>query len=110
MRELMLLCLVVLQRTSHPVAAAQAPYPNMNETVTGRNPTLVTEAGQNIPENDLDGCLSALLSCLRRTNSVLAVDTVIIERMYSLLAFDHTETLTRVRSVTDAQKLVDLID
>ncbi|KAM6493221.1 hypothetical protein JOM56_011355 [Amanita muscaria] len=71
MRDL-LLQLEILQRTSHPVAATQAPYSNMNETVTERTPTLVTEARQNIPENDLDGCLSALLSCLRRTNSVLS--------------------------------------
>ncbi|KAM6493343.1 hypothetical protein JOM56_011477 [Amanita muscaria] len=71
MRDL-LLQLEILQRTSHPVAATQAPSSNMNETVTERIPTLVTEARQNIPENDLDGCLSALLSCLRRTNSVLS--------------------------------------
>ncbi|KAM6493342.1 hypothetical protein JOM56_011476 [Amanita muscaria] len=30
--------------------------------------------------------------------------------MSSLLAFDHTETVARVRSVTDAQKLIDIID
>ncbi|KAM6493233.1 hypothetical protein JOM56_011367 [Amanita muscaria] len=33
-----------------------------------------------------------------------------IQRMSSLLVFDHAETMARVRSVADAQKLVDLID
>ncbi|KIL65364.1 hypothetical protein M378DRAFT_10767 [Amanita muscaria Koide BX008] len=106
MRDL-LLHLEILQRTSHPVAAIQAPYSNMNKPAMECNPTLVTE---NIPENDLDGCLSALLSCFQKTNSVLAVDSVMIQRMSSLLAFDHAETAARVRSVTDAQKLVDLIN
>ncbi|KIL65366.1 hypothetical protein M378DRAFT_524982 [Amanita muscaria Koide BX008] len=106
MREL-LLHLQILQRTSHLVAAIQAPYSNMKKTVTECNPTLVTE---NIPENDLDGCLSALLSCLQKTNSVLVVDTVMIECMSAVVAFDHTETAAKVQSVTDAQKLIDLID
>ncbi|KAM6489684.1 hypothetical protein JOM56_014855 [Amanita muscaria] len=109
MREL-LLHLVILQRKPQPIAAGQAPYSNMNETVTECSPTLVTEARQKIPENNLDGCLSALLSCLHKANPALAVDTVMIERMSSLLAFDHAETVARVCSVTDAQNLIDIID
>ncbi|KIL70928.1 hypothetical protein M378DRAFT_155877 [Amanita muscaria Koide BX008] len=82
----------------------------MNETVTEQSPTLVTEIGQNILENDLDRCLYVLLSRLQKTNSVLAIDTVITECMSSLLVFDSSETVARVRSVTDAQKLIDIID
>ncbi|KIL57503.1 hypothetical protein M378DRAFT_171695 [Amanita muscaria Koide BX008] len=103
--------MVILQRSSHAIATAPAPESNNNETVTQWSPALVTEALQNIPKNDLDRCLSGLLSCLRKTNSaVLTVDTVIIEHMSSLLAFDHAETAARVRSITDAQKLIDILD
>ncbi|KIL56801.1 hypothetical protein M378DRAFT_437935 [Amanita muscaria Koide BX008] len=35
---------------------------------------------------------------------------VVIERMSSLLAFDYAETVARVRSVVEAQKLIDIID
>ncbi|KIL59231.1 hypothetical protein M378DRAFT_14939 [Amanita muscaria Koide BX008] len=109
MREL-LLHLTILQRNSHQSAAVQVLDSNLNETVTEQSPTLVTEAGQNTLENDLDRCLCALLSSLQKTNSVLVVDRLIIERMSSLLAFDSAETATRVRSVVEAQKLIDSID
>ncbi|KIL63711.1 hypothetical protein M378DRAFT_164138 [Amanita muscaria Koide BX008] len=99
--------LVILQRSSHDIAAAPAPEPNNDEIVTEWSP----EAMQNTPEKDLDWYLSGLLSqaCLQKTNTLLAVDKVMIERMSSLLA-DPAETAARVRSVTDAQKLIDIVD
>ncbi|KAM6499188.1 hypothetical protein JOM56_004696 [Amanita muscaria] len=109
MRDL-LLHLVILQGRSHTITAAQALESNMNETVTEWSPALVTEAQQNIPEKDLDSCLSVLLSCLRKTDLVMVVDGAIIDRMFSLLAFDYAETAARVQTISDAQKLIDVID
>ncbi|KIL60401.1 hypothetical protein M378DRAFT_920186 [Amanita muscaria Koide BX008] len=40
----------------------------------------------------------------------MVIDGSIIDHMSSLLAFDYAETAARVRSVSDAQKLIDLID
>ncbi|KIL54020.1 hypothetical protein M378DRAFT_19286 [Amanita muscaria Koide BX008] len=104
MRDL-LLHLVILQGKSHIITAAQAPESNMNEAVTECGPALVTEAQQSIREKDLDSCLSALL-----LDSVMVVDRAMIDRMFSLLAFDYAETVARVRTLSDAQKLIDLID
>ena len=75
MREL-LLHLAILQGNHH-IATAQEPESNINETVTERSPTLVTEAGKNKSENDLDTCLSVLLSCLQKTNSAVCDKGVI---------------------------------
>ncbi|KIL57826.1 hypothetical protein M378DRAFT_15979 [Amanita muscaria Koide BX008] len=86
---------------SHPTTAAQAPESNMNETVIERSSALMTEAQQNIP---LDRCLSVLLSC-----HGFVVDGAIIDRMSSLLAFDYAETAARVRSISDVQKLINII-
>ncbi|KAM6499298.1 hypothetical protein JOM56_004806 [Amanita muscaria] len=108
MRDLLLLP-VFLQRLSDRTAATHVPESNMDETVTGRISAPVTEATQNILETDLDSCLSALLSCLQKMNSTMVVDGAIIHHMSSLLAFDYAETVARVRSVSDAQKLIDLI-
>ncbi|KIL56081.1 hypothetical protein M378DRAFT_173013 [Amanita muscaria Koide BX008] len=106
MRDL-LMHLVFLQRKSHPITVAQAPESNMKEI----SRALVTEAQQTIPKNDLDSCLSALLSCLQKMDSVMVVNSrEIIDRMLSLLVFDHAEIVARVRTVSDAQKLIDLID
>ncbi|KIL58613.1 hypothetical protein M378DRAFT_310610 [Amanita muscaria Koide BX008] len=109
MRDL-LLHLVLLQGRSHHIAVAHVPESNMNETVTGWISATVTEATQNRPETDLDSCLSALLPCLQKTDSIMLVDGAIIDHMASLLAFDYAETASRIQSVSDAQKLVDLID
>ncbi|KAM6499339.1 hypothetical protein JOM56_004847 [Amanita muscaria] len=99
MREL-LLHLVILQGKLHPITVVQAREPNMNET----------EAQRNIPVKDLGSCLSVLLSCLQKMDSVMVVDRATTDHMFSLLAFDYAETAARVRSVPDAQKLIDLID
>ncbi|KIL67189.1 hypothetical protein M378DRAFT_296448 [Amanita muscaria Koide BX008] len=109
MRDL-LLHLVFLQRKSHPITAAHALESNMNEIVTEWDPALVTEIQKDIPEKGLDCCLAVLLSCLQKTDSVMVVNREIIDRMSSLLAFDYAETVARVRTVSDAQKLIDLID
>ncbi|KAM6499305.1 hypothetical protein JOM56_004813 [Amanita muscaria] len=99
-----LLHLVLLQGKSH---ATHMPESNTNETVTG---WISVQVAQNVPETDLDSCLSALLFCLKKTNSTMVVDGAIVDHMSSLLAFDHAETAARVRSVSDAQKLINLID
>ncbi|KIL57941.1 hypothetical protein M378DRAFT_15901 [Amanita muscaria Koide BX008] len=109
MRDL-LLHLVLLQRRSDHIAAIHVPESHVNETVTEWIPAPITEAMQDIHETNLNGCLSALLSGLPKTNPIMVVDGAIIDRMSSLLAFDYAETAARVRSVSDAQKLIDLID
>ncbi|KIL63746.1 hypothetical protein M378DRAFT_656801 [Amanita muscaria Koide BX008] len=112
MRDLQL-HLVILQRISHHIAAASAPGSDtVHEAVTEWTSAQMTEATQNIPEKDLESCLSELLSCpsLRKTNSLLAVNTAMVNRMTSLLAFNYIEIATRVRSASDAQRLIDLID
>ncbi|KIL61738.1 hypothetical protein M378DRAFT_820090 [Amanita muscaria Koide BX008] len=38
------------------------------------------------------------------------VDRAINDHMFALLAFDYAETVARIRTVSDAQKLIDLID
>ncbi|KIL61772.1 hypothetical protein M378DRAFT_821196 [Amanita muscaria Koide BX008] len=108
MRDL-LLQLAVLQRDSHPITAAEVPLSVTNATVTETSALLVKEARQNVVENDLDSCLSLLLSCLPKTNSVLVVDAAIIDHMTSLLAFDYTEVAAGVRSVSNAQRMIDVI-
>ncbi|KIL58350.1 hypothetical protein M378DRAFT_319441 [Amanita muscaria Koide BX008] len=40
----------------------------------------------------------------------MVVDMAIIDGVSSLLAFDCSETARRVRSVSDAQKLIDIVD
>ncbi|KIL57205.1 hypothetical protein M378DRAFT_172021 [Amanita muscaria Koide BX008] len=107
MRDL-LLHLVFLQGNSYPITAAQALESN-NEPVTAWSPALATQAQQNIPHTDLDSCLSRLLSCLQKMDSVMVVDGAIMDCMFSLLAFDYAETVARVRAVSEAQKLIDLI-
>ncbi|KAM6499313.1 hypothetical protein JOM56_004821 [Amanita muscaria] len=108
MRDL-LLHLVVLQGKSQHIFATHVPESNMNETVTGWISGPVPESMQVIPETDLDSCLSVLLSSLQETNLTLVVDGAIIHHMSSLLAFDYAKTAARVRSVSDAQKLIHLI-
>ncbi|KAM6499321.1 hypothetical protein JOM56_004829 [Amanita muscaria] len=108
MRNL-LLQLVILQGKPHYIAA-QAPESTMKETVTEWSPALVTEAQQNIREKDLDSCLSVFLSCLQRMNSVLTVNPTVIDYMSSLLVFDCAETVARVRCISDAQNVIDIID
>ncbi|KAM6499237.1 hypothetical protein JOM56_004745 [Amanita muscaria] len=110
MRDL-LMHLVFLQRKSHPITVAQAPKSSMKEVITKWSRALVTEAPQTIPKNDLDSCLSALLSCLQTMDAVMVVNSrEIIDRMLSLLVFDCSEIVARVRTVSDAQTLIDLID
>ncbi|KIL61749.1 hypothetical protein M378DRAFT_166528 [Amanita muscaria Koide BX008] len=83
----------------------------MKEIITKWSRALMTEAQQTIPENDLDSCLTALLSCLQTMDAVMVVNSrEIIDRMLSLLVFDYAEIMARVRTVSDAQKLIDLID
>ncbi|KAM6499232.1 hypothetical protein JOM56_004740 [Amanita muscaria] len=103
--------LVFLQRKSHSIAVVQAPKSSMKEIITKWSRALVAKVQQTIPENDLDSCLSALLSCLQKMDSVMVVNSgEIIGRLLSLLAFDYAEIVARVRTVSDAQKLIDLID
>ncbi|KIL55450.1 hypothetical protein M378DRAFT_17932 [Amanita muscaria Koide BX008] len=109
MRDL-LLSLRILQSKPHPITLAQAPESNMLETLIKWSRALVTKAWNIEAENNLDSCLSLLLSLLQRTDPVMVVDMAIIDCMSSLLTFDRSETARRVRSVSDAQKLIDLVE
>ncbi|KAM6499435.1 hypothetical protein JOM56_004943 [Amanita muscaria] len=99
----LVLQLLLLQRNSHPAEVSVS-----TKTVTETSAVLVG-ARQNIPENDLDSCLCLLLSCLPKTTSVFIIDAAIMDHMTSLLAFDYTEVAARVRSVSNAQRLIDVI-
>ncbi|KAM6491620.1 hypothetical protein JOM56_013012 [Amanita muscaria] len=106
MRDL-LLTLRILQSKADPIAPAQAPKSNIKETVTKWIRVLVTKARNIKAKKNLDSCLSLLLSLQK--SSPMMVDTATITCMFSLLAF-HSETARRVRSVSDAQKLIDLVE
>ncbi|KAM6491789.1 Protein kinase-like domain containing protein [Amanita muscaria] len=61
-------------------------------------------------DNDLDGILLALFASLPETMENFSPNEGVINLMNAILHFDCAETVTRVRSVLDAQKLVNLLD
>ncbi|KAM6492943.1 hypothetical protein JOM56_011077, partial [Amanita muscaria] len=73
----------------------------------GIRPLTASEERQRIPELDLDACLSLLFANLSAVELPLKEDTIGLMR--ALVRFDPTETATKVRALTDAQNLVDLI-
>ncbi|KAM6497677.1 hypothetical protein JOM56_005625 [Amanita muscaria] len=73
-------------------------------------PSIQTEIEANMHDKDLNACLSSLLPRLRMRKLCISLDTDTIQLTCSLLRFDHAETAMRLRSVSDAQNLVDLID
>ncbi|KIL58857.1 hypothetical protein M378DRAFT_292189 [Amanita muscaria Koide BX008] len=106
MRDL-LLSMRILQSKPHPIALALAPKSNMKKFFTKCSHAFGKIKAK---KNNLDSCLSLLLSRLQKTNPVMVVDWAIIDCISSLLAFDHSETARRVRSVSDAQNLIDLVE
>ncbi|KIL58832.1 hypothetical protein M378DRAFT_170104 [Amanita muscaria Koide BX008] len=109
MRDL-LLHLTILQRISHPIAAAQVVQSNIEEAVTKWSRALATKVRNIKAKKKSDSCFSLLISLLQKSNPVMTVDTAIIDCMSCLLAFDGSDTARRVRSVSDAQKLIDVVD
>ncbi|KAM6491054.1 hypothetical protein JOM56_013293 [Amanita muscaria] len=73
----------------------------------GIRPLTAMEEKQDIPQLDLDTCLSLLLAELRSVKLSLNAYTIGLVR--ALIRFDPTETAMKVRSMTDAQNLVELI-
>ncbi|KIL57339.1 hypothetical protein M378DRAFT_395865 [Amanita muscaria Koide BX008] len=73
----------------------------------GLRPLTAIEERQGIPQLDLDACLSLLLANLRDVEVSLNVRTIGLIR--ALVCFDPTETAMKVRSITDAENLVELI-
>ncbi|KIL58438.1 hypothetical protein M378DRAFT_317348 [Amanita muscaria Koide BX008] len=75
----------------------------------GIRPLTASEERQSIPELDLDACLSLLFANLSAVESQLPLKEDTIGLVRALVRFDPTETATKVRALTDAQNLVDLI-
>ncbi|KAM6491083.1 hypothetical protein JOM56_013322 [Amanita muscaria] len=67
------------------------------------------EERQDIPQLGLDTCLSLLLAELRSVESHLSLNADTIGLVRALIRFDPTETAMKVRSMTDAQNLTELI-
>ncbi|KIL60165.1 hypothetical protein M378DRAFT_953394 [Amanita muscaria Koide BX008] len=80
------------------------------EEMLNLTPSIQTEIEANMHNKDLNACLSSLLPRLRMRKLCISLDTDTIQLTCSLLRFDHAETAMRLRSVSDAQNLVDLID
>ncbi|KAM6492945.1 hypothetical protein JOM56_011079 [Amanita muscaria] len=75
----------------------------------GIRPLTAVEQRQSIPQLDLDTCLSLLLAELRSVESHLSLNVDAIGLVRALIRFDPTETAMKVRSIMDAQNLVELI-
>ncbi|KAM6503620.1 hypothetical protein JOM56_000563 [Amanita muscaria] len=75
----------------------------------GIRPLTATEEKQRIPQLDLDACLSLLLPNLKGLESQLSLNVDTIGLVRALVHFDPTETAMKVRSITDAQNLIELI-
>ncbi|KIL61224.1 hypothetical protein M378DRAFT_167209 [Amanita muscaria Koide BX008] len=73
-------------------------------------PSILTKTDTNVLENDLNACLSSLLPRLRGRKLGISLGTDTIQLVCSLLRFDHAEIAMRLRSISDAQNVVDLID
>ncbi|KAM6502764.1 hypothetical protein JOM56_002741 [Amanita muscaria] len=91
-----------------------AAHHEVNKSVTKGKSTAVIpsfrpEAIQNALGNDLDNSLSSLLAHLEETKLELSPSTTIINHTYSILRFDCAETVVKVRSMSDAQRLVDFL-
>ncbi|KAM6496162.1 hypothetical protein JOM56_008868 [Amanita muscaria] len=107
----LMLHLAFLQGTSHSTPFSIRLSESLsNESVEEANTVTLTEPEQNVVEQDLDGCLSSLLSHLRQMKLELSVNLTLINLMHALMYFDHAETALRIRSASDAQNLIDLID
>ncbi|KAM6501591.1 hypothetical protein JOM56_001568 [Amanita muscaria] len=72
-------------------------------------PLTATEEKQRISQLDLDACLSLLLTNLRGAKCQLLLDVDTIGLVRALVHFDPIETAMKVRSITDAQNLIELI-
>lgn len=95
---------------SEVLAVEQGPteHPGMLGPLT---PFVATEVEQVVLEkSDLDVCLSSVLVHLRETKLEFPPNAMTIDLICSLLNFDYVETALRVRSVSDGQLLVDVID
>ncbi|KAM6499257.1 hypothetical protein JOM56_004765 [Amanita muscaria] len=100
--------LVLVRGNSHRQATSEAPWSIPSTPVGKWSPFILTE--KTVPERTLDSCLSSLFSHLQNMDSTLAVSATIINLIPHLLTFNHAEVASKVDSVSDAQKLIDLID
>ncbi|KAM6496292.1 hypothetical protein JOM56_008998 [Amanita muscaria] len=102
--------LTIMQGTCHPVTSNQLVELYLNESDVNRSNERLIEAGQNVHEDDLVGCVYSLLSQLRKAKLEPSVNTTTINLICSLLCFDYAEIAKRVNSIADAQVLMDFID
>ncbi|KIL60746.1 hypothetical protein M378DRAFT_906077 [Amanita muscaria Koide BX008] len=73
-------------------------------------PSILTKTDTNALEKDLNACLSSLLPRLRRRKLGISLGTDTIQLACSLLRFDRAEIAMKLRSILDAQSLMDIID
>ncbi|KAM6497629.1 hypothetical protein JOM56_005577 [Amanita muscaria] len=81
-----------------------------SEEIHSIMPLILTETDTNALEKDLNTCLSSLLPRLRRRKLGISLGADTIQLVCSLLRFDRAEIAMRLRSILDAQNLVDVID
>ncbi|KAM6496468.1 hypothetical protein JOM56_009174 [Amanita muscaria] len=72
--------------------------------------SITTKTEKNMNDNDLDSILMSLFARLPETLEIWSPNKGVINLMSAVLRFDCAETVMRVRSLSDAQKLVDLLD
>ncbi|KIL60352.1 hypothetical protein M378DRAFT_922927 [Amanita muscaria Koide BX008] len=93
---------------AHPVEQGLTEHAGAFGSLT---PFISTAAEQTMLErSDLDVCLSLVLVHLQETKLEFPPCAMIIGLMYSLLSFDPVEIALRVRSISDAQVMMDVID
>ncbi|KAM6493171.1 hypothetical protein JOM56_011305 [Amanita muscaria] len=73
----------------------------------GIRPLTAMEEKESIPQLDLDACLSLLLANLRGIE--LSLNIEMISLMRALVRFNPAETAMKIRMITDAQNLIELI-
>ncbi|KIL61254.1 hypothetical protein M378DRAFT_865286 [Amanita muscaria Koide BX008] len=72
--------------------------------------SILTKTDTNALEKDLNDCLSSLLPRLRGRKLGISLGTDTIQLVCSLLRFNHAEIAMRLRPISDAQNVADVID
>ncbi|KIL61221.1 hypothetical protein M378DRAFT_864269 [Amanita muscaria Koide BX008] len=112
MRHLLLhlaFCLGASDHALDSVLMAES-HADGSEEIHSILPFVLTGTDKNALGKDLNTCLSSLLPRLRRRKLGIPLDTDMIQLVCSLLRFDHAEIAMRLRSILDAQSLIDVID
>ncbi|KIL55773.1 hypothetical protein M378DRAFT_569210 [Amanita muscaria Koide BX008] len=113
MRHLLLHLAFLLGASDHVLNSAlmaESHADGSEEMHSSVMPSILTKTDTNALEKHLNACLSSLLPRLRRRKLGISLDTDTIQLVCSLLCFDHAEIAMKLRSILDAQNLMDVID